>query len=55
MQAMSKACFSFTHLFTDQIFIVHLVYARHVLYFRNMQNNDVPAFKKNVIQEGQNQ
>lgn len=46
MCAMSKACFSFTHLFTDQIFIVHLVYARSMLDFRNIQNNDVPAFKK---------
>ena len=50
---MSKACFSLALLFIDQIFIAHLVYARHMLDFRDTQNNEVLALEKKVIQDGQ--
>lgn len=46
MQTTFKAFFSLTLLFIDQIFIVHLVYARHTLDFRDTQNNKVPALEK---------
>lgn len=45
MQAISKACFSFTHVFFKQIFIVYLIYAKYMLAFKETQNKGVSGFK----------